>query len=651
MELQNEQVVLKETKKEELLFPFDTIRGQQDQLLQAIASGIKEKKHVIAHAPTGLGKTASALAPALSYALQEGLTVFFLTNRQTQHDIAIETLKIIKRKYNINFVVADLLNKKTMCSQEVEALYHSEFYEFCKAVVEKKECAFYNNVWKDAGRLEMEAKQFIEEIKKREPMAARNIIQECKSEQFCSYEITLELARKANVIIADYNYIFNPFVQLHFFSKCKKDLEKCIIIVDEAHNLPQRVRDYASTELSILTLRNAIIEAKKFGHTHAIDWINSIANAFHVFAEKIEKLKEKNANGGRNNYSKEIIVTKDEFIAAVSQAQDYGKMRVELEFLGDEVRKLQKRSSLAGVASFLEAWNGPDEGYARIFSVEEGKFGPIPRLLYNCLDPALYTKGIFGQVHASVLMSGTLMPPAMYREVLGIGRERAVEKVFTSPFPPENKLNLIVPLTTTRYEQRTDEMFGKIASICAEVTDIVPGNCALFFPSYEVCNAVLRSFRGNKKLVLEKPDMTTREKEKTLELFKSEKDAGAVLCAVAGANFAEGIDLPGNFLNCVVVVGLPLGRPDLQTQTLIAYYEKKFAKGREYGYIYPAFNKCLQSAGRCIRSETDKGAVLYLDERYLFPMYRSCFPKEMFVVAKEYVDELRNFFGDNREIA
>ena len=140
--------------------------------------------------------------------------------------------------------------------------------------------------------------------------------------------------------------------------------------------------------------------------------------------------------------------------------------------------------------------------------------------------------------------------------------------------------------------------------------------------------------------------MSKKDKEDLLENFKKYKDSGAVLlCAVSG-NYGEGIDLPGDFVKSVTVVGLPLGQPNLETKELINYFDKKFSKGWDYGYVFPAFNKTLQNAGRCIRSETDKGIVVFLDERYLWPMYKRCFPQDWEMeVSQDIIGEIEEFFG------
>ena len=187
-------------------------------------------------------------------------------------------------------------------------------------------------------------------------------------------------------------------------------------------------------------------------------------------------------------------------------------------------------------------------------------------------------------------------------------------------------------------------MFKLMAQKCMELSSLIPGNTALFFPSYDLRDRVGRYIVSSKKLFWEKSEMSKEEKELLLSQFKAEKNKGGLLLGVTGANFAEGLDFPGDLLNGVVVVGLPLAKPDLKTRGLVNYYNLKFAKGWEYGYVYPAINKCLQSAGRCIRSETDRGAVIFLDERFAWKSYYDCFPREGLIVTKNYDRLIKDFF-------
>ncbi|MBI5398201.1 hypothetical protein HZB03_01935, partial [Candidatus Woesearchaeota archaeon] len=164
---------------------------------------------------------------------------------------------------------------------------------------------------------------------------------------------------------------------------------------------------------------------------------------------------------------------------------------------------------------------------------------------------------------------------------------------------------------------------------------------------YYVRNEVYRFFSPlcRKTTFVEDPDMTKEEKSEFLERFKSYEGAGAVLLGAVSGSYGEGIDLPGNLLNCVIIVGLPLLQPTLETKKLIEYYDNKFSKGWDYGYVGPAFSKCIQSAGRCIRSEQDRGVIVFLDERYGWANYIKHFPADWNLkVTMLYMDRIREFY-------
>jgi DNA excision repair protein ERCC-2 len=611
------------------LFPHDEIREGQDALIKDLQKAVTEGKILIAHAPTGLGKTASALSVMLEHALEKKKKVLFLTNRHTQHKIAVETLQLIKKKTGRTISCVDLIGKRWMCNQEIAGLFGTEFNEFCKSVVEKGECEFYNNV-KVKKELTVEAKLLIKELKVMGPLHNEDIIKICKEKKMCSYETSIAMAKEADVIIGDYYYLFNPFVQLTLFNKLNLEIENVVLIVDEAHNLPSRVTEMLSSNLTSYMLKNAILESKKFGYGGLIKWLQEINKTINDLAKFEDK------------WNREKLIKKDDFSKKVNQVYDYDELINQLELAADEVRKKQRKSYLGGVSTFLGSWKGEDEGFVRVITQRESKYGPITTLSYSCLDPSIVTKDIFKSIDSGIIMSGTLKPTHMYKDILGI--KNGIEQEYGSPFPTENKLSIIIPETSTKYNLRGEAMYKQIAEKCTTISALIPGNVAFFFPSYDLRDKVAMFVGIKKKLFWEKSDMTKEDKEIFLNQFREAKNEGGVLLGVAGANFAEGVDLPGDLLNGVVVVGLPLAKPDIKTKEIIKYYEDKYGKGWDYGYIFPAMSKCIQSAGRCIRSGTDKGAIIYLDERFAWQNYYNCLPREGLIVSKKYEEMLKKFF-------
>jgi len=605
--------------KEDILFPFDSIRFVQDDLIKSVDKTIKKGENLIVHAPTGLGKTISALGPALKTAQEKDLTVFFLTSRHTQHKIAIDTIRAIKEKYNLKIPVVDIIGKKWMCLIEgTNFLNSGEFFEYCKKSREDKKCKYYNNL-RNEGKLSLYTRKTLEDAEEASPLEVEEIVSLCKENNVCPYEISLLLSKKAKVIIADYYYLFNPSIMKNFFNRTNKEIEECIVIVDEAHNLPDRIRNLMSVTISDLTLKSARKEARE-----------NLADECYPFLDLLEQ-EFKDLIEDNN----EIVVNQGEF-----NPDDFENAIDLFEDIAEKTREKNKRSSLGAIANFLLKYSDED-GFVNI--IRNNRMKRRIEFKHSCLDPSLITKPIFNNSYASIIMSGTLEPVRMYKEVLGVTGDA---EEFPSPFPAKNKLSMIVPETTTKFSERSDAQFQKIGENLAKMCNAVPGNSIIFFPSYLIRDKVYQYFADltTKTVFNEVVGMTKEEKESTLERFKTYKKTGAVLLAVASGSFGEGIDLPGDELKCVIVVGLPLNKPDLETNALINYYNKIYGNGWDYGYVLPALSKVLQNAGRCIRSETDKGVIIFMDKRYVWENYKKCFTED-YEVSLEYERKIKEFFN------
>jgi len=608
---------MKNISDEEILFPHKDIRKIQDQLVTDCVDVLNKNQSLIAHAPTGLGKTAAALGPALAYAIKNKLTVFFLTSRHTQHKIVVETLKMIKDKYSLDFITADIIGKQWMCAQDnVESMFSIDFHDYCTKLVEDNQCEFYLNT-KKSNSVTPNAKKFLEEMKPLMPLSTDRLIELAKEKKLCPYEISILFCRKASVVIADYYYLFHPHIQDGFLKKISKKLDESILIVDEGHNLPGRIRELATQRLTTSMLTRAIKEAKKLKDELGIQYLAGLLSIVTDLAGGLKPGDER----------------------AVSKIADYDEIVESLEYLGELVREKQRQSYTGSIARFLQEWSGTDEGYTRFLSFQDGN-PPRTILTYRCLDPGLLTKPTLGEVLSTIIMSGTLMPTEMYNDILGFP-DGTVLRSYNDPFPKKNRLSMIVPETTTKFSKRSDKGFRHIADVTTRIINSVPGNVIVYFPSYIVQKSVARFFSG--PVFTEKPLMTAQQKKDLLMSFIKKK--GSVLFAVIGANYAEGIDISNNIVKGVIVVGLPLQKPNIESKALIEYFDKKFSRGWDYGYLFPAFNKILQGAGRCIRSETDKGTIVFLDERYAWNSYKRCFPEDSGIVLSGYFEEdIKNFF-------
>lgn len=606
-------------------FPHEKVRDIQDELIDFISKSLKEKRSSIIHAPTGLGKTAAVLAPAIDYARENKLVILFLTSRHTQHKIVIDTLKQIKKKQNANILAADIIGKQHMCLQlGTGKIYGQEFSEYCRLLKETGRCVYYNNA-KSSKDSSVKAKKIIEELKI-SPKHVEELIEACSKNNLCPYEIVCDIARDAELVIADYSYIFNPTIREAFFKRIKKSLENCLLIIDEGHNIPNRVRDIMSHRLSVNILERGIKEARKF--------------KFKETEEILKKLVDKILNLA-GDIKSERLLSKEEFVNLISSVMNYEELLSSLEFLSDEIRDNQKQCYLGSIARFLDYWLNSDEGYVRIISkINEQNV----MISYRCLDPSLVTERILSNTRA-IIMSGTLTPTSMYKNLLGFP-ENTNEAEFKSPFPKRNRLVLVVPETTTKFSRRNIEGYKKISELCGSIINEIPGNIIFFFPSYQIRDDVFVFLDEKIKplIVLEKSKLTKPQK---LEIQNqlSNLNEKSVLFGVVSGSFGEGIDIPGNAVKGIVIVGLPLDVPDLETKVLIQYYDKKFNRGWDYGYLLPAFNRALQCSGRCIRSEHDKGVIIFLDERYVWRNYFRYFPKDLdLVITKDFEEKIEEFF-------
>ncbi|MFW5852917.1 MAG: ATP-dependent DNA helicase [Nanoarchaeota archaeon] len=613
-------------------FPHDSLRPIQKEFLDSLYTALVDGKNFLVHAPTGLGKTAASIAPAIKYAIENKKVVFFLTSRHTQHKIAIETISMIKQKKNLDFGVVDFIGRKSMCLVPgVSSLSSGEFFEYCKAVSRKDyTCKYYMKSRTQSGKPTVDAEAVLDEVRN---LDLENLMDFCSKKSFCPYELSMMLSEKALVVVCDYYYIFNEDIRRMILGKMGKDLSDLIIIADEAHNLPFRMRDLMTSKTTTNVLSRAVKEAEKYKLQDLADKLNLVSESLETLAFSM-------------NVNDEKLLPKEAFVESISEVGDIRSFISDLEDSADKVREDQKSSFMGSFALFLESWLGEDDGFARIISKREGYTENNIVLSYRCLDSGLVSRDIVNNSHSTILMSGTLVPIEMYRDLLEV--RNAVIKIFGSPFPKKNRLNLVVPETTTKFTHRNETQFNRIAAICSSITNNVPGNSAVFFPSYSLRDKINNYFRNisSKSQMVEDPGMTKEDKLEVLEKLESYKDNGIVLLGVSSGSFGEGVDFPGDLLKCVIVVGLPLQSPDLETRETIDYFDKKYGKGWNYGYIFPAFNKVLQNAGRCIRSETDKGIVVFLDERFSWPQYFSCFPDDIELkLTREFEKEVLSFFN------
>ncbi len=616
------------------LFPHKIVRPAQVDFMEKADEAIKGGKCLIAHAPTGIGKTCAALVPAVHESVESGKKVIFLTSRHAQHKIVIETLRDMKKKSGVDIKVTDLIGRKWLCNlAESRSMPSSDFREYCTVLRKEKRCEFHKRTYSDTMAPTDLAMKVMEQIDK-DIMHSEDAKALCTN--VCPYAIFLERARKSNVIIADYFHMFHPTMYKAFLTKIGAKLEDVILIVDEAHNLPMRVRSLLSIQLSDRQVSGACKEANEIGED---ELAKDLEFVYRKLSDKARRMLK-----GVN----EKVIDIGDVCGAVEETSDYGYFVKELERVATIVRAEKKRSYLGGIATFLERWKKEGKEYVRILKkVPSKRGGHIYLYTHECLDPSIVTHNILNGVHSSILMSGTLLPLEMYKNVLGV--DESIELSMDSPFPKSNKLSLVIRDVTTKYSMRSKRESVKIANYLVQIINYTKGNVGVFFPSYSMRDEIYEILAGSidKQVLLERKNMTKEEKFGLFGEFVRLKDVGAALFAVVGANFSEGVSYDGRIMNASVLVGLPLQRPDILSESLIGYYDEKFGKGWEYGYVNPSMNRAVQAAGRCIRSEKERGLIVFMDGRYLWGNYNKVIPKDYeLVVSRDLKKEISGFFVD-----
>lgn len=639
-------------------FPFPTARPGQEHFMEDISWALKEGKHLVAHAPTGIGKTVAVLTTAVTWCRAKKKKLFFLTSKQSQHSIAVDTLRKIRERMGTLSVV-DIKSREKMCPY-----YLSEGRKLlCQSDERYDRCHLLRNDHSPVIEYLLSNILHVEEA-----------IEIASESEVCPHKAALDAAAACDVIVCDYNYIFSSIRDL-ILAKLDLELEDILIIVDEAHNLPDRIRENMTMNLTPNIIENAARQCK--GEYEQLGYY--VKDVGQVLSDLYEDVLKGKAGGTGNRHlyrgddpgkrgnmelsdytdkkkpEKTVELRKSDLVARLdylfSSTLSGDHSYTMGEFINDLDRHIKRRGSeskddhLLHLVRFLREWMNEEGKKMRLFS---GKNGPT--LEIYSLDPGEVSQDIFHRASPAILMSGTLFPGAMYADILGMDPEKTIVKHYSSPFPRQNRLIVGMDVVTTRYKKREKTMFQAIANQIQEISKYANGNVAAFFPSYQLLTDIhthLERCFLQKPILVEKRRMTKKEKRAIMEELKKLKDkGGAIMFAVQGGSLSEGVDYRENLLDGICIVGLPLQPPTVKVKGLVRYYIEKYgrSKGYYYSYIYPAINKVLQASGRAIRSYRDWVFILLMDHRFGMGMYKRTFPPDFgYVMIDDVHENIRDF--------
>jgi DNA excision repair protein ERCC-2 len=607
-------------------FPYEKVRSEQQNLIKDIAQNLHENKVFLAHAPTGLGKTVSSLAPAIAHAKENGKKIFFLTPKISQHEIVLETVNKMNEKFGLDIRSVDLIGKRNLCLDPFVQNVKTGFYDACSKRKKDGQCKHYINTKGKTNKQKVDARK-----KKRGAIGKFNISASrmkdiCETLELCPYELLLEQIKSADIVMCDYSHVFDSMIRSNIFESAKIDLSDVILIIDEAHNLPERIRNMYSMNLGVDIVELAAKEARSVADTE-VDFI-------------LKDIEKEIISLGKNLSLMDSMVKIDK--NSLEMLRKLGKENLEkITEAGVKFMKKTRKEkcALMSIVEFLEIFL---HDYENVLYLVERK--NAINLTMQPLDVSEFSRKVLNEASSAVLMSGTLLPLNMYSDVLGV--KNATLKEYNSPFPKENRLNLFVTKTTTRYTDRNEEQYNEIASVINSSVVNIPGNVIVFFPSFELLETISPKIKVARQIFKQEREQSLEEKESMLHKFKLAGNSfGAILLAVSGGTIAEGMDFPGDHLIGTIIVGVPFARVNPVTKELIKFYDDKFRKGWDYAYNAPAISKAVQASGRVIRTETDKGVCVFLDTRFSEPKFRNFYPSGMtFTKTLDPQKEIVEFF-------
>jgi len=594
-------------------FPFEDTRPGQARFLSDVRDTLKSGDVLVAQVPTGVGKTAGVLSPALEVAARSGSTVFFLTSKQSQHKVAVETLSLTEQVSGTDIVVSDMISKKAMCPRpESEQLGARAFGEFCSKAMAQGTCDYY----------ETDEESVFRELA-RDIHHVEDAVELSEREHVCPYKALTEVARVADVVVLDYNHFFSDLVTTTM-DRFQMDLSDAILVVDEAHNLPDRIRSHLTWRLTPGLLGEASDEARTHG-----------AHPLARFLDRLADLVQRHDGQEEQKLEPEALLDPiDELLEkAFRLAQpDLHELLDELHDVAEVVRKEEAVSACGEVTEFLERWPGKrdldEDAVLRMWEPEATAF------TFKVLDAGRLAGPILSQVQGAVLMSGTLYPMGMYAGILGVPNDRARLERYQNPFPEENRKVAIDPGVSSKATERGPQMYRRIASTIQDVAKATPGNVAAFFPSYKMMsNVETKLGRSSRRRLVEERSFDKEERESLVNRLER-ADGNALMLGVQGGSLSEGYDFEAdgeNLLKSVLVVGVPYAPPTTEVESLQSFFDERFGdgKGWQYGYLAPAIQRTLQAAGRAVRAAHHEAFVGLLDRRFSQRQIQSWLPPDM----------------------
>ncbi|MCL2509049.1 MAG: PD-(D/E)XK nuclease family protein [Oscillospiraceae bacterium] len=590
-------------------FPFPQYRKGQRELAVAAYRTVAARKKLYVQAPTGIGKTISAVFPAVkAIGEDKAEKIFYLTAKTVTRSVAEEAVRMMTEK-GLRFKSVTLRAKDKICFLEERAC-NPDSCEYAKGHFDRVNDALYALITEN------------------DIITPDTVTQYAKKRRVCPHELALDATLWCDMVVGDYNHVFDPAAYLHRFFGGDEPAGDYVFLIDEAHNLADRVRDMYTAAVKKSTY-NGLKRRLKDKNAAAVKLRKSITNiSKHLSAQAADTVSRNVAPEQESapkfpeprisfDLDSDLLELVRQFTAACEEWFELERHNAH-ELLNDVLELYFEASAYIGVGEMY------DEHYV---SITEFFKSDAAATLF-CLDPSAIIREKLGKARASVLFSATLTPLHYHREILG-GADGDYMLALPSPFDPLNLTLLAHTGISTKYADR-EKSVTPIAETVYDAVSRRPGNYMVFFPSYEYMRRVYAEFCERYPgitTILQDNSMDEDARARFLERFSAENTETLLGFCVLGGIFSEGIDLKGERLYGAVVVGVGLPKLSLRQNLIKDYFNRKNGQGYDYAYVFPGMNKVLQAAGRVIRGEDDKGLVALIDTRFAAAKYREMYPE------------------------
>ncbi len=576
-----------------VVFPFAKRRAGQEDIEEAVEAALDHGEHLLLEAPTGLGKTAAVLTPVLRHVLANDRRAFIASANTLQQHGTRDLLRAIAPKDLCTAV--QLRAKSGMCATGTLRC-HPQLCTYADGYAQRR----------DAGA-------WVAECLAQGPVVRPERLFELgERAHCCPFELSLDAADETPVTFGDVNYLIDPVVQLPAWSDPER-LGDAVLVIDEAHQLPARARDSRSVRLSLEAVRE--VEALiALGGSPLHHRLRELAHDVASWIDEEAAVALADASGVARHDPE------SERASSLLDALDAG--------VGETLDRLEGAPAEGPLAAFLGlAWEVTRlrEPAAGVYTGVATRLGADATLERWCLDAAPAIAPAFAASHATIALSATLSPPESHQRLLGFDRDRTRAAQVAGANLGERLRVVIDPRFSTRYKHRATQT-PKILRAIDRVVDAMPGNVLVAVSSFAGVERAAQGLAPRRHGVIRQwPEQDETERAALLEELRGRDDR--VLVAVAGGALAEGVDTAGLGLSGVIIVGPCLPALDDVTQLRIEHHDEECGDGFELAVAIPGMTRVIQTAGRLLRRDDDRGVVVLIGDRFLRSPYRDALPE------------------------